>query len=95
MFSRTACFVAASVFAAMGPAAAQVRPQGAPAAQRKDRQSRQHQFRRARYHRRPRSRRPRSQNPSAALRAKIDLDKTHSAINIARLPELLGKAESN
>jgi hypothetical protein len=33
MFSRTACFVAASVFAAMGPAAAQVRPQGAPAAQ--------------------------------------------------------------
>jgi hypothetical protein len=33
MFSRTACFIAASVFAAMGPAAAQVRPQGAPAAQ--------------------------------------------------------------
>jgi hypothetical protein len=30
MFSRTACFIAASVFAAMGPAAAQVRPQGAP-----------------------------------------------------------------
>jgi hypothetical protein len=33
MFSRTACFVAASVFAATGPVAAQVRPQGAPAAQ--------------------------------------------------------------
>jgi hypothetical protein len=33
MFNRTACFVAASIFAAMGPAAAQVRPQGAPAAQ--------------------------------------------------------------
>jgi hypothetical protein len=33
VFSRTACFVAASVFAAMGPTAAQVRPQGAPAAQ--------------------------------------------------------------
>jgi hypothetical protein len=99
MFSRTACFVAASVFAAMGPAAAQVRPQGAPAAQevqppqRKDRQSRQHQFRRARRNRDPRSRRLRSQNPSAALRAKIDLNKTHSAVNIARLPELLGKVE--
>jgi hypothetical protein len=46
MFSRTACFVAASVFVAMGPAAAQLRRQGAPAAQgggaapqRKDRQS--------------------------------------------------------
>jgi hypothetical protein len=83
MFSRTACFVAASVFAAMGPAPPQ----------RKDRQSRQHQFRRARYDRDPRSRRSRSQIPSAALRAKIDLDKMHSAANIARLPELLGKAE--
>jgi hypothetical protein len=61
--------------------------------QRKDRQSRQHQFRRARHNRDPRSRRLRSQNPSAALRAKIDLNKTHSAVNIARLPELLGKAD--
>jgi hypothetical protein len=81
MFSRTACFVAASVFAATGPAAAQVRqpqqPKELQPLQRKDRRSRQHQFRRARYRRRPSSRRPRSQILSAALRAKIDLGKAH------------------